>query len=112
MKNISGRERRRLERFSIKAFALVQTLSTGAQKSFELYTQDVSSGGAFFPMEVPLPTGEKVKITLYLSIPVLESLHDVPNATRIATNGQVIRSDRRGLAVEFEGRYSMTSATA
>ncbi len=55
----SGLERRHLQRFSVTAFAVVKTVSSGAEKVFELRTQDISSGGAFFPMDVPLPAGGK-----------------------------------------------------
>ncbi len=103
-----GSERRHLQRFSVKAFAVVKTVSPGAEKVFELSTQDISSGGAFFPMEVPLPTGEKVKITLYVSISALKQIDDFPNKTKITTEGQVVRSTEQGMAVEFAKRYAMS----
>jgi len=103
-----GSERRHLERFSVKAFAVVQTVSPGAEKVFELNTQDISSGGAFFPMEVPLPTGEKVKITLYLSI---SAFRDFPSKAKITTEGQVVRSTKQGMAVAFDRHYTMSPAT-
>lgn len=112
MESESGSERRQLQRFSVKAYAVVQTMSPSAEKMFELSTQDISSGGAFFPMEVPLPTGEKVKITLYLLISVLEKIGDLPNKAKIITEGEVVRSTSRGMAVKFAGRYSMSPATA
>ena len=103
-----GSEKRQLQRFSLKAFAVVQTVSPGAEKVFELSTQDISSGGAFFPMEVPLPTGEKVKITLYLSI---STIRDFPNKAKITTEGQVVRSTKQGMAVAFDRHYTMSPAT-
>ena len=111
MKGIEGPDRRLLERFTVKAFALVQAVTPGAEKVFELYTQDISSGGAFFPMEVPLPTGEKVKITLFLSVSTFRQLQDFSNAAKIATEGHVVRSDKNGMAVEFAGRYTMSPAS-
>lgn len=111
MKGDVGKDRRHLERFSVKAFAVVQTLVPGTEKVFELDTQDVSSGGAFFPVEVPLPTGEKVKITLYLSISALDSIADFPSKTRIETEGEVVRSTRQGMAVAFGRHYTMSPAT-
>ena len=111
MEGESGVERRHLQRFSVRAFAVVQTVSPGAEKVFELNTQDISSGGAFFPMEVPLPTGEKVKITLYLSISALDKLADFPSKTKIETDGEVVRSTPHGMAVAFGRHYSMSPAT-
>ncbi len=105
----SRSDRRRVERFSLKASAIVQSMSSGVEKVFELATQDVSSGGAFFPMEVPLPTGEKVKITLYLSISPLERTRSIPGKAKITTKGHVVRSTPEGMAVAFNGRYTMSS---
>ncbi len=110
MESERGSERRHLQRFSVKAYATVQTLSPGTEKVFELQTQDVSSGGAFFPMEVPLPTGEKVKITLYLSISALEKIGDLPSGAKIETEGEVVRSGRQGMAVAFGKHYTMSPA--
>jgi hypothetical protein len=108
----SGSERRHLERFSITATAVVQTMSAGTERVFELQTRDISSGGAFFPMEVPLPTGEKVKITLFLSFSGLEQIQKTPGASKIMTEGQVVRSDSHGIAVEFGKRYTMAPILA
>lgn len=108
MESDSGSERRRLQRFALKALATVQAGSPGSEKVFELSTQDISSGGAFFPMEVPLPTGEKVKITLYLSI---SAIQDVPSKTKITTHGKVVRSSDQGIAVAFDRYYTMSPAT-
>jgi hypothetical protein len=93
-------ERRRLERFSVNAFAVVETVSTGEAKVFELHTRDISQNGAFFPMEVPLPAGERVKVTLFLSISAQELQLSFGRA-RIATEGQVVRSEPDGMAVMF-----------
>jgi hypothetical protein len=111
MEGENGSDRRQLQRFSVKAFAVVQTVSPSAEKVFELSTKDISSGGAFFPMEVPLPTGEKVKITLYLSISAMEKIADVPNKAKIETDGEVVRSTRHGMAVAFGRHYIMSPAT-
>ena len=111
METEEGKERRHLERFAVKAFAVVKTVSPSTEQMFELYTQDISSGGAFFPVEVPLPAGEKLKITLYVSISALEQFRDVPSRAKITTDGQVLRSDKKGMAVKFAGNYLMAPAT-
>ena len=105
---VAGPERRHLQRFSVRAYATVQTLPPGSERTFELNTQDISSGGAFFPTEVPLPTGEKVKITLYLAISPLASLPDLPGGTKIVTEGEVVRSGAQGMAVAFATRYTIS----
>ena len=112
MENEIRFEKRHLERFSLKATAIVQTVSASTEKVFELSTQDISSGGAFFPMELPLPTGEKVKITLYLSISALERISDFPSKTKITTEGRVVRSTNQGMAVAFGKHFTMSPAEA
>ena len=109
MEGITGFERRHIERLALKAIATVQVASSGAGRVFELSTQDISSGGAFFPMEVPLPTGEKVKITLHLSISRPERTIAFAGKARITTKGHVVRSTAEGMAVAFEGPYKITS---
>lgn len=111
MKDETSEERRHLQRFSVKAVATVQTTSPGESQVFELQTRDISSGGAFFPMEVPLATGEKVKITLFLSIYARAQLSGLTNKTKIVTDGEVVRSSSQGIAVRFEGPYSMSQAS-
>lgn len=101
-----------MQRFSVNASATVQTLSLGQQQVFELQTQNISSGGAFFPREVPLLAGQKVRITFSLAISALEQFHDLPKKTRILTEGEVIRSTKQGMAVRFAGPYSMSPGTA
>jgi hypothetical protein len=112
MADETASERRHLERFSIKAVAVVQTVSAGTERIFELSTRDISSGGAFFPMEVPLPTGEKVKVTLFISLSALDRFRETSNKAKITTRGEVIRSDTQGIAVEFGRHYSITPLPA
>ena len=100
-------ERRGLERFSVNAFAVVETLSPGEAKVFELHTRDISSNGAFFPMDVPLPAGEKVKVTLFLSISAQE-LQLAFGGAKIATEGEVVRTDPQGMAAMFAKHSTMS----
>ena len=110
MESKIGNEKRRVQRFSLKAFAVVQAVSPGVEKVFELSTQDLSSGGAFFPAELPLPTGEKVKITVYLSISALERISSSRGVAKITMGGQVVRSTSRGTAVAFDKHYTISPA--
>lgn len=105
-----GQDRRVLERFSIKAVAIVRTAAANNGDSFNLITRDISSGGAFFLMTVPLTVGEKVNVTIYLSIAALEGVSEEPSRTQIVTDGQVVRTEEAGVAVRFSGHYSMAPA--
>jgi len=97
-----------MHRISLNAFAIVRSRSPGAKKVFELFTLDISSRGAFFPMMLPLPTGERVSVTLYLSISPVERIPDFPRRARITTRGQVVRSTPQGMAVEFDKHYTIS----
>ena len=112
METTESRERRRLERFTLRAFTIVRTMSPGKERAFELFTQDISSGGAFFPDEVPLPKGEKLRLTLYLPSTAPEGLKDTPARVKVVTKGEVVRSGQTGIAVKFFGRYAMSRASA
>ena len=101
-------ERRDLHRFALKAAALVQTVSEDVPRVFELHTRDVSSKGAFFPMKVPLQPGEKVKVTLILTISSVEEISDFASKAKIVTEGKVVRSTNEGMAVEFGGSYTVS----
>ena len=112
MERAIDQDRRHLRRFPLKAFTVVRAEAPDDEKVLTLCTQDISSDGAFFPTEVPLPAGEKVRITLFLAIAALERFRDVPNRAKITTDGRVIRSSRQGMAVKFGGDYSISPATA
>lgn len=108
MKAGTSEDRRHLERFSLHAHAIVQEMSDDDPHEFELITQDVSSGGAYFPMEVPLASGERLKITLFLSILPFEANSEPVPTTEVVTKGTVVRSDEHGMAVQFFGRCLMS----
>ena len=93
MESNTGTEKRRVQRFSLKAFAVVQSVSRSTGKVFELSTQDISSRGVFFPEELPMPAGERVKITVYLPISVLQRINASPSMAKVTTQGQVVRSN-------------------
>jgi hypothetical protein len=105
-------EKRRVQRFSLKAFAVVQSVSPGTEQVFKLSTQDISSRGVFFPEELPVPAGERVKVTLYLPISVLQRIKASPSMAKITTQGQVVRSTLLGTAVAFDGHYTISPAFA
>ena len=95
-------ERRDLERFDLRLACLLQELKH-REKVFKLYTRDISSHGAFFYIDHPLPIDTQVEMTLLL--PVME-----PNQSLINTNGKIIRSHRKGIAVRFNSRINIPKA--
>jgi len=103
-------ERRLLQRFNVKAFSYLRTGEGGSGALLALCTRDISSGGAYFPTRSPLPTGEKVFVTLYVPIQAPAEIGSYPSRAMITTDGQVVRSGTRGMAVKFAGKYSITPA--
>jgi len=102
-------ERRLLQRFGVKAFSYLRTAG-GQGNVLALCTRDVSSGGAYFPTRLPLPAGEKVLVTLYLPLRAPAELGSFPSRAMITTDGEVVRSGIHGMAVKFEGKYSIAPA--
>lgn len=101
-------DRRHLERFSLRAHAIVQTTFDNEPREVELVTENVSSGGAYFPMEAPFNNGEQLKVTLFLSVSAFGTDAESRPTAEIVTRGRVVRTDPRGMAVQFVGRYSMS----
>ncbi|MEZ4526707.1 MAG: response regulator transcription factor, partial [Desulfobacterales bacterium] len=63
-------------------------------------TRNVCAGGAFFPTDHPLPAGTRVKIRILLSFDELKRLrgkHPI-----IEVTGQIIRTEKQGMAVRFD----------
>ena len=97
-----GHERRDLERFDLRLACLLQELKH-KENVLKLYTRDISSYGAFFYIDHPLPIDTQVEMTLLL--PVMQ-----PNQSLINTYGKVIRSHRKGIAVRFNSKINITTS--
>lgn len=105
-------DRRQLQRFPLRAPAIVKAAVQNQETVAELYTRDICSGGAFFPTDQPLPAGVGVKITLYLLISALREWQGRPHRVKVTTDGTVVRSERDGMAVAFSGQYQMSPIPA
>ncbi len=103
-------DRRLLQRFTLKAFSVLRTGGGSRLGECALCTQDLSSGGAFFPTRRPLPTGERVRVTLYVPIRAHEQLANLPGQAMVMTDGEVVRSGARGMAIKFAGKFSICPA--
>jgi len=94
-------EKREMRRFDLKLHTVLVELENRADQ-LELYTRDISSDGAYLCMEDPLPLDTSVELTFFL--PVRRQIR-----SKIQTNGRIVRSDRRGVAVRFESNYQIMS---
>ncbi len=101
---------RRLERFSLKLPATIETVSDTEEHNKEvlnLLTANICSGGAFFHTDQPLPKGTSVKIDFVLSIDELKKLEG--KQAFIKVTGEVIRADSNGMAICFGRDYAIKS---
>ena len=61
-------EHRRTERFRLQVPARIQPVHKAVEDTYELITNDICSGGAYFHTDKPLPLGTEVKIEIILPL--------------------------------------------
>jgi hypothetical protein len=93
-------DRRILQRFNLRLEAVLKELHE-RERALELYTRDISSDGAFFYTDSPLPVDSNVELTLFLP-------PGDPKKSKIKVDGKVIRTEPNGIAVRFDSRYTFT----
>ena len=72
------------------------------EKVLELYTRDISSDGAFFYTNEPLPVDTDLSMTLFLPA------GPTPKG-KISVDGKVIRTEQEGMAVRFNPDYTLVA---
>ena len=103
------KERRKLERFILKIPAeIIAETTDQMRRVLHLRTRDISSDGAFFYGEYPLPKGTPVKLALTLSAERLKRL--VGAQAHVKISGIVKRSEPSGMAIRFNKDYHMMTA--
>jgi hypothetical protein len=95
-------ERRDLSRFNLRLRSILKKLQNG-EEALELFTRDVSSNGAFFFTNNPLPIDTTHAKTLFL--PVGKSA-----IGKIGVAGRVVRTEGEGMAVRFDPGYTLVPA--
>ena len=101
------REKRTLERFDLRLPSKIEAVTEEREEILDLMTSDISSGGAFFHTEQPLPEGTEVKLDLVLPIDKLKKLKDEYKQVYIKITGTVLRSEPGGMAIYFNDDYSI-----
>ena len=100
-------DRRKTERFSLELPTYLSIADKYIKReSLEIITSNISSGGAFFKTEKPLPVGTDVKIDLIIPLDKLNKLKG--KKSRIDVSGSVIRTNKNGMAICFDKRYKIT----
>lgn len=102
------KEKRRLERFDLRAPAKVIPIDTGLRrKELSLETRDICSGGAFFHTSHTLPEGTVVDVEVILPLDKLEIIKASSKRVHLKVSGKVVRSEASGIAVCFDEDYQI-----
>ena len=112
MRNHPDRDRRLLERFLLRAPAIVKATAQNGGLVAELYTRDICSRGAYFQTSHPFPPGVPVEITLFLVVSSFREWKGLPHSVKVKTDGTVVRSEGGGMAVAFGDQYQMVPVPA
>ncbi len=103
-------ERRKLERFELKAPTTVRVpLDGGRLQKFDLVTRDVSSAGAFVFSPQQIPEGTRVRIEFFIPLDTLKNVVGEQGRARVRVKGKVVRVDEDGVAICFDSRYNITA---
>ena len=106
MVSIIKKERRKLGRFRLEIPAKIEMIGSEWGKTRrDLRTSNISSGGAFFHTEQPLPEGTPVKLDLILPLEKLKRLKNDDKQAYIKVTGKVLRSETKGMAISFDQNY-------
>ncbi len=103
LKEDNSRRFQRIE-LCVSTHVTVSSVRNGGHK-VDLLTRDISVGGAYFETDSPLDVGERLEIDFYLPLEWLRGMED--NFLKVCTSGKVVRSDPNGMAVMFDGEYSL-----
>ena len=102
---------RKVQRFIINFPAVIEShTGPSVDMNRKLISRDVSSGGAFFLTPDPLDVGTRLVVSM-----VLKSQHikiSKRRKARVTVGGRVLRKESKGMAVQFEKSYKITSVKA
>ncbi len=98
-------EKRVVSRYNLQVPAHVETmLDNGNVHSYEWTTRDISSSGAFILTNgQSLENGTDLKVNLYLN-------SFSGSGSWVTMNGQVVRTENKGIGVCFDGKYQFISS--
>ncbi len=72
-------------------------------------TENISSRGTLLHTDARVPEGVKVEVELYLPADKWLALLGPTERVRVTVRGKVVRTQRDGLAVEFDRNYRIQS---
>ena len=103
---VSVTEKRTMERFDLKLPSQIRFIKDNNENTINLLTSNVCSGGAFFPIDKPLPIDTRVNIDLVLPLNRLKKQKG--KRSLIKSSGKVIRTDQKGMAICFDEKCKIS----
>lgn len=101
-------EKRTVARFRLEIPARIEVIDpVRKRETRELQTENISSAGAFFHTERPLPEGTPVKLDIVLPLHAVKRLKAGPKQAHIRLTGRVARSEEKGMAIAFNDDYTI-----
>ena len=106
---VSAIERRNNDRLLLEVPVMVSLMDKkGKERSIELMTSNISSGGAFIKTDNPLKIGTEIQMDIILSFDS-DRFKKSTKKSHIDIGGNVIRTERDGMAVCFNTQYKISS---
>lgn len=101
MMAVKDEDRRKTERYQLLFPAKIYV--EGRETPLNLFSRDISAGGAFLCTAYPLETGIRVTIEIVIENETLRRLTGYESCVKVSVSGRVIRCDEDGIAVAFDG---------
>ncbi len=95
-------DRRTMRRFDLKLPCFTRATNLRGDP-VQLATRNISSGGAFLMTEMPMPVG--TRLTMEIVICRASGSADCASGGCVRLNGEVLRAEASGMAVEFDDQY-------
>ena len=104
----TSKDRRKLERFALGIPAKIEWFDSKSDRVvMEVWTDNISAGGAYFKTPQPMSIASTIRVNLDLPIGMSNPQAQMPTA-HIEVTGNVLRSDLNGIAVGFDMDYKIT----
>jgi c-di-GMP-binding flagellar brake protein YcgR len=103
------KNKRSVERLSLEIQSRIKVQTgEGALETLDLFTANISSGGAYFKTTDPLAVGTEVAVKMILEVPSGKN-GLIPKFSTIDISGKVVRSEKDGMAIQFKNDYKIQS---
>ena len=109
-RNESNDNRRNQERLNLNLVATISPVESGSLGEIgtaSAVTRDISASGAFLMTSTNLPAGTQLELEVHLPIDELKPLDESGKDIALKAVGHVVRSDAKGVAVQFDNPQSL-----